>query len=315
MVNNVMTDAERKQDLCKKFPKCFDGIGNLKDYQLHIPVDNDIEPVVQPLRRVPYGLREKLEKKIDELEELDIIEKVNTTSKWVNPIVVVPKKHDIRLCIDMRRANEAVKRERYPIPTTEEVLQDPNNSTVFSKLNIKMAYHQIELDQESREMTTFMTHKGMYRYKRLMFGVSCAPEMYNKVIAQTLSGLEGVNSIFDDIIVHGRSDDEHNARLEALFERLEQKGLTLNLEKCQFNMTHVDFMGMVLSDHGVGLHESKVKAVLESRQPKTVSEVKSFLGLVNFSGRFIPNLASIAEPLRKLTRKGLPFIWDAEQEN
>ena len=314
MVNNVMTDAERKQDMCKKFPKCFDGIGKLKDYQLHIPVDNDIEPVVQALRRVPYGLREKLEKKIDELEELDIIEKVNTTSKWVNPIVVVPKKDDIRLCIDMRRANEAVKRERYTIPTTEEVLQDLNNSTVFSKLDIKMAYHQIELDQESREITTFMTHKGMYRYKRLMFGVSCAPEMYNKVIAQTLSGLEGVNSIFDDIIVHGRSDDDLDARLEALLERLEQKGLTLNLEKCQFNMTHVDFMGMVLSDHGVGLHESKVKAVLEFRQPKTVSEVKSFLGLVNFSGRFIPNLASIAEPLRKLTRKGVPFIWDAEQE-
>ena len=102
------------------------------------------------------------------------------------------------------------------------------------------------------------------------------------MVAQTLSGLQGVNSIFDNIIVHGRNDAEHDARLEALLVRLEQKGLTLNLAKCQFNMTNVDFMGMVLSDHGVGLHESKVQAVLEFRQPKTVSEVKSFLGLVNF---------------------------------
>lgn len=172
----------------------------------------------------------------------------------------------------------------------------------------------MELDEESREITTFMTHKGMYRYKTLLFGVSCAPEMYNKVLAQTLSGLQGVNSIFDDIIVHGKNNKEHDARLEALLSRLEEKGLTLNLKKCQFNMPHIDFMGVVLSEHGMGLADSKVKSVLECREPQTVSEVKSFLGIVNFSGRFIPNLASVAEPLRKLTRKGVPFTWGIDQQ-
>ncbi|XP_053392140.1 uncharacterized protein LOC128554851 [Mercenaria mercenaria] len=239
------------------------------------------------LRRVPYGLREKLGKEFHvhrhNLEKLDIIEKVDSPSKWVSPVVVVPKKEGVRLCVDMRRANEAVIRERYPIPTTEEVLQDLNNSAVFSKLDIKMAYHQIELDEESREITRFMTHKGMYRYKRRMFGISCAPEIYNKVRSQVLSGLQGVNSIFDDIMVHGKDTAEHNVRLKLLLTRLQEKGLTLNLQKCQFNMSHIDFMGVVLSQHGVGLADDKVEAVLEAREPRNVSEVKSFLTLVNFS--------------------------------
>jgi hypothetical protein len=129
-----------------------------------------------------------------------------------------------------------------------------------------------------------------------------------------LSGLLGVNNVFDDIIVHGKDTAEHDARLHALLQRLQDKGLTLNLDKCQFNMSHIDFMGIVLSKYGVGLSEEKVKAIIEAREPKTVSEVKSFLGLVYFSSQFIPNLAEIAEPLRKLSRKEVAFKWDTEQQ-
>lgn len=311
-VYNVHMDST---SILKEFPECFEGIGKLKDYQLHIPVDNTVQPVVQGLRRVPYNLREKLDKKLDELESLDIIEKVEGTSRWISPIVVVPKSNnDVRLCVDMRRANEAVCRVRYPIPTTEEILQDLNKSTVFSKLDIRMAYHQIELDDESREITTFMTHRGTYRYKRLLFGVSCAPEMYNKVIAQVLSDLEGVNSIFDDIICHGQTEEEHDMRLRALLSRLQEKGLTLNIEKCQFKMESIEFMGHKLSNKGVEITESKIYAVLNARRPQNSSEVKSFLGLVNFSARFISNMATIAEPLRRLTRKNEQFVWGIEQE-
>ena len=316
-IQNVyhVNSTDRKAQLKDQFPSCFDGIGKLKDYQLHIPVDESVEPVIQGLRRVPYNLREKLEKKIDELESLDIIEKVQGTSRWCSPIVVVPKSDgDVRVCVDMRRANEAVLKEPFPIPTTEEILQDLNKSTVFSKLDIKMAFHQIELDEASREITTFMTHRGMYRYKRLLFGVSCAPEMYNKVLSQVLGGLDGVCSIFDDIVVHGQNVEQHNERLEALLKQLQEKGLTLNIDKCQFNMDNIEFMGLNLSETGVRMTENKVEAIINARQPQNSSEVKSFLGLVNFSARFIPNMASIAEPLRKLTRKSEPFIWGDEQQ-
>lgn len=301
-------------DIRTQFPACFDGLGKLKDFELKIPIDETVTPVIQPLRRVPYNLRDKLEKKLDELESLDIIEKVNKPSAWVSPIVVVPKKDDVRLCIDMRRANEAVIRERHPIPTVDEIIQDLNKSSVFSKLDIKMAYHQIELAEESREITTFMTHKGLYRYKRLLFGVSCAPEMYNKVLQQTLSGLQGVSSIYDDIVVHGETTEQHSERLAKLMQRLQEHGLTLNWDKCQFNMTHIDFMGIVLSSHGIGMAETKVEAVLNATEPKSASEVKSFLGMVNFSARFIPNMASIAEPMRKLTRKNVNFHWGPDQK-
>lgn len=213
---NVNSVNDRKTELMSKFSLCFTGIGKLKDYHLKFPIDPEVTLVVQPLTRIAYHLREKLEKKLDELVQQDILEKVDAPSPWVSPVVVVPKRNDIQLWGDIRKANQAVMRERYPIPTVEEILQDLNQSTVFSKLDIKLAYHQIELDPKSRHSTTFMTHKGMYRYKRLMFGVSCnyAPEMYNKIIQQTLDGCDGVQSIFDDLVVHGNTTEEHNKRLE-----------------------------------------------------------------------------------------------------
>lgn len=128
----------------------------------------------------------------------------------------------------------------------EEVLQDFNQGTVFSKLDIKLAYHQIELDPKSRHITTFMTHKGMYRYKRLMFGVSCVPEMYNKIIQQTLDGCDGVQRTFGELVVHVKTTEEHNKRLENVLQRLCERGLTLNADKCQFNITHIEFIGHIL---------------------------------------------------------------------
>ncbi|XP_021351252.1 uncharacterized protein K02A2.6-like [Mizuhopecten yessoensis] len=313
-INSVEHDIS-KAELMKKYPECFTGIGKLKDYQMTIALDDTVTPVIQPLRRIPYHLRDRLESKIHELESLDIIEKVEEPSAWVSPVVIIPKSNgDIRLCVDMRRANEAVIRERYPIPTVDEILQDLNQSKVFSKLDIRWAYHQIELAPESRGITTFQTHLGMYRYKRLMFGISCAPELYNKIIQQVLRECPGVNSIFDDIVVHGETQGEHNKNLDKLLQTLREKGLTLNLDKCQFNMSQITFMGHVLSEHGISLDEDKVKAVVNARQPSNAGEVRSFLGLVNFSSRFLPNLATVSEPLRQLTRKDAPFNWGPTQE-
>ena len=220
---------------------------------------------MQPIRRIPYHLHKKLEKKLRELEQYDIVEKVDGPSKWVSPVIAILKKNDeIRLCIDMRRANEAVIRERYYIPTVDEILQDLNQSKVYSKLDIKWAYHQLELLSKSREITTFMTHQGLYRYKRLMFGISCAPEMYNKIIHQALSGLTGVSSIYYDIIVHGKNEEELNQNLELLLQRIQPKGLTLSVDKCHFNMPQIEFMGQILSEHGIGVAESKVTAIREA---------------------------------------------------
>lgn len=301
--------------MADQFPECFQGLGKLKNYQAKIHINPDVRPVAQNPRRIPFSLRSKVEAKVDELLRLDVIEKVNGPTPWVSPVCVVPKPNgDVRLCVDMRKANKAVVRERHPIPTVDEILQDMNESAVFSKLDLKWGYHQVELDEDSREITTFATHTGLYRYKRLMFGITAAPELYQHIIQQVLQGCEGVHNISDDIIVHGRSLEEHDRRLNKVFERLREKGLTLNPDKCQFRISRIVFMGHVLSEKGIAPMEDKVKAILEAREPTTVSEVRSFLGLVTFCSRFIPDLATIAEPLRRVTRKNTAFLWGEEQE-
>ena len=251
----------------------------------------------------------------NELEELDIIEKTTGPTHWVSPVIVVPKSDaDIRLCVDMRRANLAVKRERHPIPTIEELLQEMNQSKIFSKLDVKWSYQQIELDPESRDITTFATHEGLFRYRILMFGVSCAPDMYQRTMQQTLEGCKGVRNILDDIIVFASSEKEYNERLEEVLKRLKEKGLKLNKEKCCFSMMKLEFMSHVLSKDGVAREKSKIKAVASAREPKNASEVRSFLELVNYCGRFIPDLATISEPLRKLTQKSTTFTWGESEE-
>ena len=298
-----------------KYPSVFHGIGKLKDYRLKLHVDPSVTPVVQKMRRVPFSLKDKVTVKVNELLEKDIIEKVEVPTAWVSPVVVAPKASgDIRLCVDMRRANEAITRERLPIPTIDEVLESLNGSGVFSKLDLRWGFHQIELDPDSRDITAFATHDGIFRYKRLSFGVNAAPEKYQHIITQSMAGLQGVANIADDLIVHGRDTEEHDKNLHSVLQRLSEKQLTVNAEKCTFRMNRVVFMGLLLSKHGVGPTEEKVRAVAEASQPQTPSEVRSFLGLVGFSARFLPDFATTADPLRKLARKGEPFVWSKEQE-
>ena len=282
---------------------------------MKIHIDETVPPVLQSPRRVPFSLRGKLEKKLDELVEMGVIEAVEGPTPWVSPIVIVPKPSgEIRLCVDMRRANEAIIRERHPIPTIDEVLQSMNGSTVFSKIDLKWGFHQLELEEDSRKITSFVTHKGLYRYKRLMFGISCALEIYQHVIQQVLTGCEGAANIADDIIVHGRDMEDHDRKLTKVLEYLQKRGPTLNREKCQFRMPQLTFMGKVLLERGVGPTETKVEAVLKAREPESATEVRSFLGLVNFNARFMPNLATIDEPLRRLTKKDDPFKWKKAQQ-
>ena len=162
--------------------------------------------------------------------EKDIIEEVRSRpTEWGSPLVEVPKLDgDIRICVDMRRANEAIVRECHSIPTIEEVLYDLSGSTVFSKLDLKWGFHQIELEAESHKVTTFVTHRGLFRYKRLMFGIASAPEKYQKIVNNSLICCEGVANITDDLIVHGKDVKEHDKRLYAVLNRILECGLTLN---------------------------------------------------------------------------------------
>ena len=211
-VATVSTNPRNIGDtLQEKYPEVFKGVGKLQDRAVHLHIDPNIKPVAQPIRRTPFSLTSKVEEKVKELVDLDIVEPVEGPTPWVNPVVVVPKSQgDIRLCVDIRRANEAILRERHPIPTVDEITQGMNVSKVFSKLDLKWGYHQLELTPESREITTFVTHCGLYRYKRLPFGVNSASEQYQHEIQAALAGIDGQENISDDIIVHGKDREEHD---------------------------------------------------------------------------------------------------------
>lgn len=311
-VGSVCEKPEKKD--CYKV--LHQGLGKLKGQKIKLHLKDNVKPVVQSVRKVPFSLRPKVEEKITELLALDIIERAEGPTSFVSPIVVVPKPNgkDIRLCVDMRQANEAVERERFPIPTVEEVLLEINGSKVFSKLDLNMGYHQLELEESSRSITTFTTHLGLFRYKRLMFGITSAPEIYQNTIQNILHDCQGARNISDDIIVYADTVEEHDKRLEKVLETLKENGLTLNKEKCSYRMTELQFMGFLLSERGIGPTSAKVDAVKKAEAPKSASEVRSFLGLVNFNARFINDLATKSEPLRRLTRKGTPFKWGKEQE-
>ena len=172
-----------EREIKAQLPEVFNGVGKLKSRQVTLHIDPRVKPVAKPPRRTPFNLRDNVTAKIKELLDKDIIEPVEGPTPWVNPIVIVPKQGvDIRLCINRRRANEAIELTCYSIPKVDELLQNMNGSKIFSKLDLKWGYHQLELAPESRGITTFASHESLYRYKWLRFGVNSASEIYQQEI-------------------------------------------------------------------------------------------------------------------------------------
>ena len=186
------------------YPNLFKGIGKLKDTQVKIHVDESVKPVAQRPRRVTFHLRDKVEQEIQKLLDEHIIEKVQgDLTPWVSPIVVVPKKdsESVRICVDMRKPNQAILRKRHQMPTVEELTSDLNGEKVFSKIDLTSEYHQLELTPESRSITTFSTHVGLFRYKRLNFVISSASEIFQETIRNIIQDIPNARNISDDIIV------------------------------------------------------------------------------------------------------------------
>ena len=183
-----------------------------------------------------------------------------------------------------------------------------NGSLVFSRLDLRLGFHQIELDEESRGITAFGTHDELFQYKRLSFGVNSAPERYQQIIIQVASDINGIQNIAGDLMVHGKSIEEHDQSLHKVLQRLEEKSLTLKPTQSEFCMDKVVFIGLLLSKYGIGPTEKRVHAILEVVQPTTPTEVWSSLGMVTFSARIIPNFATTAESLRTISRQDVPFV-------
>lgn len=187
----------------------------IKDIQVQIHMDPKAKPVFQPIRRIPIPLEEPVNLKLEQLLMKDIIEVKQGPASWVSPLVVVGKTNgEPRICLDLRRVNEAVLRERHPMPVVDEYLARLGTGKYWSKLDIKDAFLQVELAPESRDVTVFITNKGLFRFKRLPFGLVTAPELFQKVMDQILAGCSGTYWYLDDVIVEGNGREEHDERLK-----------------------------------------------------------------------------------------------------
>lgn len=281
---------------------------------MELDIDESVKPVIQSYRRLAAPLEERVNKKISDLLAADIIEPYNGPCRWVSAMVVEPKKDgDIRICIDMRMANKAIRKEPYPLPTVEEIYAKVGRSKFFSLLDIRQAFHQVELGDRSRYITAFITSKGIFQYKRLLFGVACAPEKFQKIMQTIVAGCEGCAVYIDDILIFGRNKEEHDLRLQKVLKRLRDHEVLLNEQKCKYGVTEVEFLGMKLSERGVDIAADKLKAVREMREPQNVSELRSFLGYVNFMKGFVPEMSTMVEPLNMLLRTNAVFQWKREQ--
>ena len=224
---------EEKTDIPQKFSSVFQGLGNLgEEYEIKLKPDAKPYSLFAP-RHIPLPLRPKVQEELTRMESIGVISKMDEPTSWCAGMVVVPKKSGaIRICVDLKPLNENVLREVHPLPKVDETLAQLTGAKVFSKLDANSGFWQIPLAKTSRPLTTFVTPFGRYCFNKLPFGISSAPEHFQKRMGRMLSGLEGVLCLMDDVLVFGKDKREHDARLTAVLEWIKASGATLNPSKC-----------------------------------------------------------------------------------
>ena len=321
-IKAVLSIKDDKASLQKRHSEVFnEDLGSLPG-TVHLEVDPSISPVVAPSRRVPVALREPLKTELKRLEDLQVIAPVEQPTDWVSNIVVATKKSgDLRVCIDPQGLNQALKRERYHLPTLDDILPDLSKARLFSTIDLKSGYWHVLLDEQSSLLTTFSTPYGRYRWLRLPFGCSVSSEIFQKKLHQALEGLSGVHCVADDIMLYGNgnTDEEaladHDGKLEKLLTRCQKVGIRLNKTKLKLRETSLPFLGHLVTKDGLKPDPEKIEAIKQMPRPTDVEGIQRLNGFVNYLAKFLPHLSDVMEPIRQLTRKDVPFNWAPSQEN
>ncbi|XP_043246361.1 uncharacterized protein K02A2.6-like [Amphibalanus amphitrite] len=289
------------------------GLPPLRGFVHRVKVRDGVSPVQQKMRPLPYSVREEVKAHLADLEAKGVIEKVDS-SPWISPMVVTRRRTGgIRVCLDLKKVNQAVMPSKYPLPDMMDMLDKLKGAAVFSSLDMKSAFNQLPLHEESRNLTAFMTPDGLRRYTRCCFGLSSIPAAFQKVMDNILAGLSGVQVYVDDIIIFGENQDQHDARLQQVLARLKEYQVTLNEEKCTFSTTSLEFLGFTVTKNGFKVSENRVKGMRDMKSPSTAKQLQSALGLFGFYARFVSDFSTLVDPLRA-TLKAERFQWTQELE-
>ena len=303
-------------NLCRLFPTIFSNdkkpLNSTHKIKCHIPVEMapGEPPINSKLRRMTPRENEIIQQELNKMMEQDIIEP--SDAAWSFPVVLAKKPDGSwRFCVDYRKLNSKTKRDVYPLPRIDDALDHLGGCKYFSSFDLRSGYWQIPMDEDSKDLTTFITKFGLYRFKRMPFGLSNAPSYFQRFMDSVISGLGWYCAMvyLDDVLIYSKTLKDHLCHVALLFQRLSQAGLTLKPKKCTIAATSLDYLGFRVGAKGVSPQTRLTSAITEYPEPKDTKEVKRFVAMCNFYRRFIPNFSITAEPLYQLLKKNVKFEW------
>ena len=318
-VSSSIAKPLTKEEILHDYADIFKGLGKMPG-TYHIEMDKDVRPVQNNPRRVPVPVRQELEQKLDELTNLKIIEKVTVPTPWISSMVVVKKPGKLRICLDPNKLNTAIQRNHYPTPTLDDVAPRLAKARVFSVMDAKDGFLQVELDEESSYLTTFWTPFGRFRWLRMPFGIKSAPEEFQRRLDCCLEGLNNVAVIADDILIYGTGDtheeavSSHDDAMRALLKRCRERNIKLNKKKLRFKMDEVSYMGHKLTKSGLSPCPDKVRPIVDMEKPRDIAGVQRLISVVTYLSKFLPRLSTVCESLRRFTDKDDVFDWLPQHE-
>ncbi|KAI3827455.1 hypothetical protein L1987_01530 [Smallanthus sonchifolius] len=298
------------------FPDELPGIPPDREIEFGIDLMSGAKSVAKaPYRLAPPEMKELMEQ-LQELLDKGFIRP--SVSPWGAPVLFVKKKDgSMRMCMDYRELNKLTVKNRYPLPRIDDLFDQLQGASWFSKIDLKSGYHQLKVKEEDVHKTAFRTRYGYYEFTVMPFGLTNAPAVFmdlmNRVCRPFLD--RSVIVFIDDLLIYSRSEGDHAYHLREILEVLQKEKLYAKFSKCAFWLREIQFLGHVINERGITVNPSKIMAVKEWSSPKTPSEIRSFLGLAGYYRRFIENFSQIALPMTKLTRKETKFVWSPEQES
>lgn len=318
--NNVISDDQLNNqkiisNIISRHESLFDGtLGKYTGGCAALSVREGAVPIYCRARPLPYALRERVDAELDGMLRAGVVEPV-THSDWATPLVVVNKADGgLRICADYKvTLNKVLEIDRYPVPKMEDLFSHLSGNKLFTKLDLSQAYNQIELSEDSKKFTVINTHRGLFKYSRLVYGLSSSPGIFQKIMVNLFSNVPSVVVFYDDILIKNKDLESHLQSIKEVLEILEKNGLKIKKSKCEFLAKEVRYLGFIIDENGVRVDPEKVKAITTMPHPRNVTELKSFLGMVNFYGKFIDNLSAYLSPLYKLLKKDCYWEWGMEQ--
>ena len=302
------------ESLQRRFKEVFSSkLGMCTKAHATLNLKPNAKPVFRPKRPVPYAALPAVEKELQRLENIGVISKVDYSS-WAAPIVATRKSNgEVRICGDFSTGlNDALESHQYPLPLPEDIFSTLTGGQFFSKIDLADAYLQIGIDDTSKRLLTINTHRGLYQYNRLCFGVKSAPGIFQQVIDTMLSGLHGVVSYLDDIIIVGKTEATHRENVINVIQRIQEWGFHIKTEKCRFLLPRIQYLGFIIDKEGRRPDPDKIDSIAKMPPPNDLTTLRSFLGMINYYGQFIRQMRQLRAPFDKLLVKNTPWFWSKQ---